>query len=567
MKKIFAFLFAAMFVFNLFAVAAESEIWSGEASESFKGEGSVKSPYLIETAEDLALLSDMVYDGESFSGKHFLLKEDISLNSTDKFYSWEENPPENIWKPIGNARTFFKGTFDGNGKTITGLYVSDTAKNYVGLFGYVKDGEIKNLNVEKSFLWGRSDVGVIVGFAESSKIENVSSEGFAYGKENIGGIAGSLHKSSLNNAVSNTEIVSMGNAGGVSGYVSLSSVNSVTSKCEVKGILTAGGIIGRMVDSVIRNAYSNEIIEAESYSGGIAGYMDEFSELEYVYSVGSVVSDKAAGGIAGASYGSLTSVYFKGFVSGEYGGAIVGINSPLSEDSDLPEYGEIENAYYAEERCEKALGYTLAEEDDQDILPLKAEKINSSFIKSYILNQFISEENLEESPDDVWTFNGKNPELWIENQKPSEKPGEENTPPAEKPEIGVKIGEVVSTDIRAYINGKEIKAVNIGGKMAIALKDLREFGFEVTFDEEKRTVSVIYNRGEIKSTYSSEGEKEEIGSYISDVLSTDIVAYLDNEQCESFNAEGYTHIYFRSLSAYGEVSFDEEKREAELKLK
>ena len=102
--------------------------------------------------------------------------------------------------------------------------------------------------------------------------------------------------------------------------------------------------------------------------------------------------------------------------------------------------------------------------------------------------------------------------------------------------------------------------------MAIALKDLREFGFEVLFDEDKREVKVAYKGGEINSSFDYEDDEKEIGSYMSDVLSTDIVAFLEGEKTESFNAEGYTHIYFRSLEAYGEVSFDEEKREAKLTL-
>jgi len=195
---------------------------------------------------------------------------------------------------------------------------------------------------------------------------------------------------------------------------------------------------------------------------------------------------------------------------------------------------------------------------------LKASKLDSAFIKSYILKPFISVENLKEYPDEVWTFKEKNPKLWFEDEPLLEEKPEEDK---NEPEIGVKIGEVVSTDIRAYIEGKELKAVNIGGKMAIALKDLREFGFEVSFDEEERKVSVKYEGGEIKPTFVYEDDGKEVGSYISDVLSTDISAYLDGEETESFNAEGYTHIYFRSLNVFGEISFDEDKREAHLDIK
>lgn len=558
MKKIMALTLALVLSLALIASFAEN---------GFDGSGTKASPYLIKSAEDLSLLSDMVYEGESFEDRYFLLTEDIVINDTDKFYSWEDNAPENTIRPIGDARNFFKGNFDGNGKTVTGLYFSDTAKNYVGLFGYVKGGEIKNLNIEKAYVNGRSDIGVVVGYADGTKLENLFAEGIVSGKENVGGIAGTVSEGVIKNAVSKVEVTSLGKAGGIAGYAYLSEIGNVTSKLEVSGVLASGGIVGHMKDSRVKNAYSEGEITAESYSGGIAGYMDEFCTAEYVYARGNVISEKAAGGIAALSYGDIKSAYYKGFVTGEYKGALVGINSPLSEKPDI-DYGDIENSYFAEDRCENAVGYTVAEEDDYDILALKAEKIDNAFIKSYIFNSFSSVENLTEAPDDVWVFKGKNPALWIEFPETYEKPDtEENEKPSVKPEIGIKTGEVISTDIRAYIEGYEIKAVNIAGKMAIALKDLREFGFDVTFDEVKKTVNVSYKGGEITSSYVSEETDKEIGSYISDVRSTDIEAYLEGKKTESFNAEGYTHVYFRDLSLFGDVSFDEDRREAHLELK
>ena len=558
MKKILSFALALIFVFSFF---------TAQGKEEFNGKGTKKEPYLIESEMDLTLLSDKVYNGEDFAGEYFMLTNDININPTDKFYSWGYNPPEKVWNPIGTARTYFKGNFDGNGKTISGIYLSDETKNYAGLFGRIKDGEIKNLTIEKSYVKGRNSVALVAGFAENVTIENVLVTGYVEGRDDVGGIAGYLAKGKIKNAVSEAEILSEGYGGGVAGSILDAEISVVASKGDITGELASGGIIGLMKESTVKNAYSLGDIVAESYGGGIAGYADEDSDIINAYAVGDIVSEKASGGIAGVSYCLVENVYFKGTVKGEYKGALVGVNSPLSEDSDLPDYGEIENAYFAEDKEENAVGHTLAKEDDHDIMGLKASDIDLAFIKKYILNPFISLENLTEAPDDVWVFKDKNPGLFIEYEELLEKE-EENLPeePSKEPEIGVKIGEVVSTDIRAYIDGKELKAVNIGGKMAIALKDLREFGFEVLFDEDKREVKVSYKGGEINSSFVYEDDEKEIGSYISDVLSTDIVAFLEGEKTESFNAEGYTHIYFRSLEAFGEVSFDEEKREAKLTL-
>ena len=557
MKKILVLMLTLIFSLGLLSSFAKNE---------FDGKGTPDSPYLIENAEDLTLLSDAVYNGDSFDGKYFLLTRDIVLNDIKKFYSWEEEAPENELRPIGGAVNCFKGIFEGNGKTIKGFYFSDTSKNYAGLFGYIKDAEIKNLNVEKSYVSGRSDVGLIVGIAENSKIENVRAEGIVFAKDEAGGIAGSLKESKIEKAISSVEVKSEGHSGGIAGYAEKSEIIYSASKNDVSGGLTSGGIAGHFVDGTVENAYSLGEISADTYAGGIVGYLPEESDISFSYAVGNIISEKVSGGIAGVSYGNLDSVYFKGFVTGEYKGAITGINSPLDYEGKFPFYGEVQNAYFAEDRCESAFGYTLAEEDDHDIMGLKASKLDSGFIRSYILKPFISDENIGENPDEVWTFKEKNPKLWFEeNPIIEEKPGDVENP-SERPEIGVKMGEVVSTDIRAYIEGKELKAVNIGGKMAIALKDLRDFGFEVLFDEEKREVKVSYKGGEIKPAYVYEDGGKDVGSYISDVLSTDITAYLDGKNTESFNAEGYTHVYFRSLELFGEVSFDEEKREAHLKL-
>ena len=326
MKKILSFALALIFAFSFF---------TAQGKEEFSGNGTKKEPYLIKNEADLTLLSDKVYNGEDFSGEYFMLTNDININPTDKFYSWGYNPPEKEWTPIGTARTYFKGNFDGNGKTISGIYLSDEAKNYAGLFGRIKDGEIKNLTVEKSYVKGRNSVALIAGLAENVTFDNVFVTGYAEGRDDVGGVAGYLTSCKIKNTVSEAEILSEGYGGGIAGSILGSEINVAASKCDVTGELASGGIVGLMKDSTVKNAYSTGDIEAESYGGGISGYADEYSDIVNVYAVGNVVSEKASGGIAGVCFGLIENAYFKSTVKGEYKGALVGINSPLSEDSDL----------------------------------------------------------------------------------------------------------------------------------------------------------------------------------------------------------------------------------------
>lgn len=67
--------------------------------------------------------------------------------------------------PIGNSNKPYQGTFDGNGKTITNLYINAEQK-YMGLFGYTYEGTIKNLTFEYANVTNtNSYAGVLVGNA------------------------------------------------------------------------------------------------------------------------------------------------------------------------------------------------------------------------------------------------------------------------------------------------------------------------------------------------------------------------------------------------------------------
>ena len=96
--------------------------------------------YELSDASELAGLSKLVNSGVSFANKTIILTEDIVLDST------------NSWEPIGNYEYAFDGTFDGNGKTISNLFIKrthseDTTDSLCGLFGEVWDATIKNVKV------------------------------------------------------------------------------------------------------------------------------------------------------------------------------------------------------------------------------------------------------------------------------------------------------------------------------------------------------------------------------------------------------------------------------------
>ena len=128
----------------------EGSAWEGVIANKYAGgTGTKDDPYLINTAE---MLAKLVRDPAT-AGKYYKLTADIIINDTTK-ENWKETALE--WFSYDKGAEFvdfyFQGTLDGNGKTITGLYVNNN-KTYVGLFAAIKGGAvIKNLIISDSHL-------------------------------------------------------------------------------------------------------------------------------------------------------------------------------------------------------------------------------------------------------------------------------------------------------------------------------------------------------------------------------------------------------------------------------
>lgn len=137
-------------------------VWDGSTATQFAdGTGTESDPYQISTGAELAWLAAQVNAGTNYSGEYFTLTSDIRLNADD-VPTANENP--NSWTPIGTSRRKFAGTFDGQGYTISGLYINK-ASTYQGLFGHItKDAVIRNLIVTgKVDAVKQTNVGGIVG--------------------------------------------------------------------------------------------------------------------------------------------------------------------------------------------------------------------------------------------------------------------------------------------------------------------------------------------------------------------------------------------------------------------
>ena len=173
--------------------------WNGAAASSFdSGSGTEEDPFVISNGGQLAYLANLVNSGNSYYASCcYKLDCDIVLNDTSNFSDWVSSAPENRWTPIGSGdgSVEFSGTFDGNGHTVSGMYISSDT-SFCGLFGTVKNGCIKNLSLTDCYASGGSNCGGIVGcfYADASlgaDIENCSFSGTVVSSsDNAGGIAG-----------------------------------------------------------------------------------------------------------------------------------------------------------------------------------------------------------------------------------------------------------------------------------------------------------------------------------------------------------------------------------------
>lgn len=122
--------------------------------------------------------------------------------------------------------------------------------------------------------------------------------------------------------------------------------------------------------------------------------------------------------------------------------------------------------------------------------------------------------------------------------------------------IGDVLGYAMYTDIAAYINHYPITSYNINGYTAIVVEDLRNYGFDVTWNQDARTLTVVRNNAtEIigKSEVYKYSYKAGQNSFA--YVETDIVTYVNGQPVTSYNIGGQTCIYIDTLAIYGGVEW------------
>ena len=218
-------------------VDGAGEVWDGTVADSFAGgSGTVETPYLITNGAQLAHFASMVNSGQtSINGK---LTADILLNDISDWENWNESTEGlNRWTPIGNSSQPFTGTLDGDGHSVSGIYINSTA-NYQGLVGYLgSGGALQNLGVKASYIKGVNSVGGLCG-QNSATVTNCYNSGSVEGNYDVGGVCGRNNSATVTNCYNTGSVAGNSSVGGVCGR----NYSATVTNCYYLTGMAAGGI-------------------------------------------------------------------------------------------------------------------------------------------------------------------------------------------------------------------------------------------------------------------------------------------------------------------------------------
>jgi len=295
------------------------------------GLGTQQDPWRIESLADF---DEFAADPNYWSG---FTRLETDVNLAGRTYSTGVIAPDvnNVYS--GFQGTAFTGVFDGNDHKITNLTIDDVGagNDYLAVFGYIDDGEVRNLGLEGGSVSGNWYVGGLVGgngdyFHEGGTISNCYSTGDVNGVGSVGGLVGWNYGSVLN-SYSTCDVSAAGSyVGGLAG------TNwDIISDCYSTGDVSGGGSVGGLVgengevgsepsvpcQGQIINSYSTGDVNGVYYSVGglVGGNWDIISDC---YSSGDVTGSKGVGGLVGEngvpfwSGGYIINSYFTGNVQG-----------------------------------------------------------------------------------------------------------------------------------------------------------------------------------------------------------------------------------------------------------
>lgn len=207
------------------------------------GNGTAENPYQITSAAELywfaGLVNGTLTDVTKNSSACAKLMNDITVNNNllDRI-TYKTDDDGNLtnevanggnfisWTPIGAANNGYQGTFDGNGKTISGLFFNDSQKSHVGLFDNIYMATIRNVGVVDSYFFGEHYVGGVCAFGVDGTITGSYNTGVVSGEGCVGGVCGTGSSVTITDNYNTGSVSGNDDVGGVFGYGENCTINN-----------------------------------------------------------------------------------------------------------------------------------------------------------------------------------------------------------------------------------------------------------------------------------------------------------------------------------------------------
>lgn len=343
--------------------------------------GSPQEPFEISSDVQLYYLASLIQANE-YNKTYYLEEEQRYAKYSECSYVLTENITMSFsaWKRIGTVQYPFLGSFDGQNHTICNVQIykqtlNETNVAYnscVGIFGYVAEGTIKNVNISSSTVVDMEEssafdhMGILIGavseggnitvenchildncalYIETTAFNPVTTDRDTFSEEEYcssmagGLIGGVLENSDISSAVGNITIKGctnnavvicdgLKNVGGIIGGLKNGSISDCSNKNTVKGNRNVGGIVGKTDKTVSIGECSNEgEVTGIEYTEDIrSNFADNVKKNSYENCWGSDFTAQKAvekygsgyyiGGIAGYSEGAIEKAANKGDITG-----------------------------------------------------------------------------------------------------------------------------------------------------------------------------------------------------------------------------------------------------------
>ncbi len=295
---------------------------------SLSGSGTSLDPFIIATRADFdAFCANSNYWNDN-------IRLDANLILTYTTFTVAPIAPDTA---AGTTESFkgipFSGTFDGNGHTITGLTIVGGTNCHLGLFGCIRLGEVKNLNINQCSVSGDlRNIGGLCGAKLIGVISNCSVNGTITGgaadSNRIGGLCGyAVTKGAITGCTVNVVVSGKLSVGGLIGEHSLDGMG-ILANCSASGTASGdyqvGGLCGLNSYAPITDCSSDVTVTGIDSVGGFFGFSSGGGSLQITVS-GCFAAGDVSGtgdfiaGFCGKNQGILTDCYATGDVTGGTG--------------------------------------------------------------------------------------------------------------------------------------------------------------------------------------------------------------------------------------------------------